>query len=94
MFAPNAPTAAEAGVPGYEVRSWNALFAKAGTSPDIVAKLNQAVRQAVELPDLKQRMLDLGLEAQSGPPQEIEARLKADIAKWGKVIADAHIPKL
>jgi tripartite-type tricarboxylate transporter receptor subunit TctC len=93
-LAPNVPTVAEAGVPGYEVRSWNALFAKAGTPPDIIAKLNQAVRDVVTLPDLKKRMLELGLEAQAGPPEEIAARLKADIVKWTKVIEDAHIPKL
>lgn len=93
-FSPNAPTAAEAGVPGYEVRSWNALFAKAGTPPDIVARLNQAVRDAVALPDLRKRMLELGLEAKAGPSEEIMAQLKADIAKWTKVIDEAHIPKL
>jgi tripartite-type tricarboxylate transporter receptor subunit TctC len=93
-FAPDAPTAAEAGVPGYEVRSWNALFARAGTPPDIITKLNQAVRDVVALPDIRQRMLELGLEAQAGTPEEMAARLKADITKWTKVIDDAHIPKL
>jgi putative tricarboxylic transport membrane protein len=93
-LSPQVPTVAEAGVPGYEVRSWNALFAKAGTQPDIIAKLNQAVRDVVALPDIRQRMLLLGLEAQAGTPAEIAARLKADIAKWAKVIDEAHIPKL
>jgi tripartite-type tricarboxylate transporter receptor subunit TctC len=93
-FSPNAPTVAEAGVPGYEVRSWNALFAKAGTAPGVIARLNQAVRDVVALPDIRMRMLELGLEAQAGPPEEIAARLKSDIAKWTKVIDDAHIPKL
>jgi tripartite-type tricarboxylate transporter receptor subunit TctC len=91
---PNVPTVAEAGVPGYEVRSWNALFAPAGTPPDIVAKLNQAVREVMAQPDVKHRLLALGIEAQAGPPEEIAARLKADIAKWAKVIDDAKIPKL
>jgi tripartite-type tricarboxylate transporter receptor subunit TctC len=94
VFASNAPTVAEAGVPGYEVRSWNALFAKAGTPPDVIARLNQAVRDVVALPDVKMRMFELGLEAQAGPPEEIAARLKSDIIKWTKVIGDAHIPKL
>ncbi len=93
-LTPNAPTVAEAGVPGYEVRSWNALFAKAGTSANIIARLNQAVRDVVALPDIKKRMLELGLQAQAGSPEEIAARLKDDIAKWAKVIDDAHIPKL
>jgi tripartite-type tricarboxylate transporter receptor subunit TctC len=93
-LSPNAPTVAEAGVPGYEVRSWNALFAKAGTPPDIIARLNQAVRDVVALPDIRTRMLDLGLEAQAGSPEEIAARLKSDIAKWTKVIDEARIPKL
>jgi tripartite-type tricarboxylate transporter receptor subunit TctC len=93
-LTPKAPTVAEAGVTGYEVRSWNALFAKTGTPPDVVARLNQAVRDVVALPDLKKRMLELGLEAQAGSPEEIGERLKADIVKWTKVIDDAHIPKL
>ena len=50
---PNVPTVAEAGVPGYVVTSWNALFAPAGTPPDIIAKLNQTVREVVALPDIK-----------------------------------------
>ena len=93
-LTPNAPTVAEAGVPGYEVRSWNALFAKAGTSADIIARLNRAVRDVVALPEIKRRMFELGLEARAGSPEEIAARLKDDIATWAKVIDDAHIPKL
>ena len=91
---PNVPTAAESGVPGYVVTSWNALFAPNGTPPEMIAKLNQAVREVVALPEIKQRLLELGIEAQAGPPEEIEARLKAEIAKWTKVIDDAKIPKL
>ena len=93
-FAPATPTVAEAGVPGYEVRSWNGLFAKTGTPPNIVAKLNQAVRSVVALPDLRKRMGEFGLAAQAGPPDEIASRLNADIAKWAKVIDEAHIPRL
>jgi tripartite-type tricarboxylate transporter receptor subunit TctC len=93
-LTPNAPTVAEAGVPGYEVPSWNALFAKAGTSADIIVRLNQAVRDVVALPEIKRRMFELGLDAQAGSPEEAATRLKDDIAKWAKVIDDAHIPKL
>jgi putative tricarboxylic transport membrane protein len=91
---PKVPTVSESGVPGYVVTSWNALFAPKGTPPDVIARLNEAVRDAIALPETKQRLLDLGIEAQAGSPEEIEARLKADIAKWTKVIEDAKIPKL
>jgi putative tricarboxylic transport membrane protein len=91
---PNVPTASESGVPGYVVTSWNALFAPKGTPPELIARLNEAVRDTIALPETKRRLLDLGIEAQAGSPDEIEARLKADIAKWTKVIEDAKIPKL
>jgi tripartite-type tricarboxylate transporter receptor subunit TctC len=91
---PDVPTVSEAGVPGYVVTSWNALFAPVGTPPDIVSKLNQGVREVAALPEIKKRLLELGIEAQAGPPEEIEARLKADIAKWTKVIDEAKIPRL
>jgi putative tricarboxylic transport membrane protein len=93
-LTPDTPTVAAAGVPGYEVDSWNALFAKAGTPPDIIARLNAAVREIVAQPDTRERMTELGLVPKAGPPEETAARLSSDIAKWTKVIADAHIPKL
>jgi tripartite-type tricarboxylate transporter receptor subunit TctC len=73
---PKVPTVSEAGVPGYVVTSWNALFAPKGTPPDVITKLNQLVREVVALPETKQRLLDLGIEAQAGSPEEIEAQLK------------------
>jgi tripartite-type tricarboxylate transporter receptor subunit TctC len=93
-LTPGVPTAAEAGVAGYEVGSWNALFARTGTPPDVIARINRAVRDVVTLPDIGKRMADLGLEPKAGPPEEMGERLKSDITKWTKVIADAHIPQL
>ena len=94
QMLPNVPTVAAAGLPGYVVTSWNALFAPAGTPPDIIAKLNRTVREVVALPDIKRRLLELGIEAQAGPPEEIAERLKTEIGKWSRVIDDAKIPKL
>jgi tripartite-type tricarboxylate transporter receptor subunit TctC len=91
---PKVPTVSESGVPGYVVTSWNAMFAPKGTPPEVVAKLNEAIREAITLPEVKRRLLDLGIEAQAGTSEEISARLKADISKWTKVIEDAKIPKL
>jgi tripartite-type tricarboxylate transporter receptor subunit TctC len=87
------PTVIESGVRGYEVTSWNALYAPAGTPPEIVARLNQALREILSDPDLKKRFLEFGIEAKPSTPAELDARMRADIAKWGAVIEKAKIPK-
>jgi tripartite-type tricarboxylate transporter receptor subunit TctC len=90
---PDIATVAEAGVAGYDVVSWNALFAPSATPPEIIKTLNDALREILADADVKKRMLDLGIEARASTPQEISDRLKADIEKWGKVIDKAGIPK-
>jgi tripartite-type tricarboxylate transporter receptor subunit TctC len=93
-FLPDAPTAAEAGVAGYEVTSWNGIFAPVGTPPPILDLLNKAIHEVVAMPDVRQRYAELGIEAKAGTPEELKARLAGDIAKWAAVIERAHIPKL
>jgi tripartite-type tricarboxylate transporter receptor subunit TctC len=83
----------ESGVPGYDVVSWNALFAPAGTPPDIVKTLNGALRDILAGADVKKRLIELGIEASASTPQEISARLKSDIDKWRQVIEKAGIQK-
>ena len=90
---PKVPTVAEAGVPGYDVTSWNALFAPAGTSPEIIATLSKAITEILATEETKARLLDLGIEAKSSTPQELTDRLKADIAKWSGIIDKAGIEK-
>ena len=90
---PDIPTVKEAGVANFDVTSWNALYAPAGTPGDIIDKLNAALRDVLADPDLKQRALDLGIDANASTPAEIDARMRGDIDKWGKVIEAAHIPK-
>ncbi len=90
---PDIATAAESGVAGYDVVSWNALFAPAATPPEIIKTLNDALKEILADADVKKRMLDLGIEARASTPQEISDRLRADIDKWGKVIDKAGIPK-
>ncbi len=90
---PNIPTVAENGVAGYDVISWNALFAPAAIPPDIVNILNSALRDVLADPDVKKRFNELGIEARASTPQAISDRLKADIDKWSKVIEKAGIPK-
>jgi tripartite-type tricarboxylate transporter receptor subunit TctC len=90
---PDIPTLREAGVANYDVVSWNALFAPAGTPPEIVKVLNQALQDILAEPEVKKRLLELGIEARASTPEEISARLKSDIDKWQKVIEKAGIAK-
>ena len=71
----------------------NALFAPSGTQPEIVKALNDALHEILADPDVKKRLLELGIEARAGMPSEIAARLKSDIDKWQKVIEKAGIQK-
>jgi tripartite-type tricarboxylate transporter receptor subunit TctC len=90
---PDIPSAREGGVADYDVVSWNALFAPAGTPPEILTVLNEALHDILADADVKKRMLELGIEARASKPDEIAARLKSDIDKWQKVIEKAGIPK-
>jgi tripartite-type tricarboxylate transporter receptor subunit TctC len=90
---PDIPTMREGGVVDYDVVSWNALFAPAGTPPEIVKTLNGALQEILAEAEVKKRLLELGIEARAGTPQEISDRLKSDIDKWREVIEKAGIPK-
>jgi tripartite-type tricarboxylate transporter receptor subunit TctC len=90
---PNVPTVAESGVPGYDVSSWNGIFAPKGTPKEIIDALNRAVNEAVAMPDVKEKFATLGVVAQGSTPEEVMNRLTADIKKWDAVIAKAGIPK-
>jgi tripartite-type tricarboxylate transporter receptor subunit TctC len=92
-WLPDVPTVQEAGVADYEVISWNALFARAGTPADVTATLNRALGEVLASADVKHRLLELGIEARAGSPEELTARLKADIDKWSRVIERAGIAR-
>jgi tripartite-type tricarboxylate transporter receptor subunit TctC len=84
--APDLPTVAESGLPGYETYSWNALFAPAGTPPEVVDTLAQAAAKAVQDPAVKQRLADLSAEAVGTGPAELARHVEAELAKWGPVV--------
>jgi tripartite-type tricarboxylate transporter receptor subunit TctC len=92
-YMADVPTVAQAGVPGYEVTSWNGIFAPHGAPPDIISTLNKAMHEILVIPEVKSRYLDLGVEAKASSPEELMARLKGDITKWAAVIEKAGIPK-
>jgi tripartite-type tricarboxylate transporter receptor subunit TctC len=93
VYAPSVPTVDEAGVKGFDVVTWNGFFAPAGTPQEVLVTLNREVRAVLADPDIKQRYADLGLEPLPNTPAELGALLRAEIGKWGRVIADAGIEK-
>ena len=90
---PQVPTVQESGVTGFEVASWNGLFAPTKTPPEAIQILNRALQDVLAAPDLRQRFLDLGIEAKASTPEELSARLRRDIEKWSNVISRAGIPR-
>jgi tripartite-type tricarboxylate transporter receptor subunit TctC len=89
--APEIPTVAESGLPGFETSTWFALVAPAGTPPDVLARLNAEVKRALAQGDVKQRFAGLGMTAEDSTPEGLDAYIKSEIAKWTKVIKDADI---
>ena len=79
-FLPDVPTVKEAGGGDFEARSWNAIFAPKGTPPEVIKTLNAALREVLEMPDLKKRALDLGIEAKAsfarGNPRPAQGRYR------------------
>jgi tripartite-type tricarboxylate transporter receptor subunit TctC len=91
---PDIPTVAETGLPGFESETWFGIVAPAGTSHIVRAKLAAVARQAVGREDTKQRFAELGMTTRSSSPEELDAYIKAEIAKWSKVIQEANVQAL
>ncbi|HEY4301624.1 MAG TPA: tripartite tricarboxylate transporter substrate binding protein [Candidatus Didemnitutus sp.] len=83
---PELPTVAETGVPGYSASNWYGFAAPARTPDAIITKLNAEITRAVTAPDTRAHMADIGLEAETSTPAEFGEFIKAEIAKWAKVI--------
>lgn len=90
---PDVPTAKEAGIAKMQAASWNALAVPAKTPKDVVARLHQAAVTALASPDVKKRLADLGVEAGSSSPEQLNELLHAEIKRWGEVINRANIPR-
>jgi len=88
---PDVPTMAESGYPGQEAYTMTGLLAPAATPKEIVALLHREIVKIVALPDVKQRLDDLGFEVLTNTPDEAAARIKTEMEKWGKVIRDAKL---
>jgi tripartite-type tricarboxylate transporter receptor subunit TctC len=88
---PDVPTVMEAGVSGYNVASWNALAAPAGTPPEVIEVLNRAAREAVASTAVRDKLGKLGVRVAAGTPAELEQLLVGEIKRWGDVIRAAKI---
>ena len=87
--APDVPTIAEQGLPGFEATSWFAIFAPAATPKDIVAKLNAEVLKVFKLPDVQEKLKTLGLDPILSSPEELTSYQAGEIRKWAKVVKDS-----
>ncbi len=88
---PEVPTMGQAGVPNYNVASWNGLAAPAKTPQAVIDRLNAAANEALKSPAVQERLLGLGVRPQGGTPQQMQALLAAEIAHWREVIRAAKI---
>jgi tripartite-type tricarboxylate transporter receptor subunit TctC len=85
-IAPEVPTLAESGLPGFEVGSWQGVFAPAGTPPDIVKRLNAEVVKILNLPEVREKLGGLGAEIVANSPEEFSALVKSEVVKWADVV--------
>jgi len=89
--APALPTVAESGVPGFDVAPWWGLLVPARTPAAVVDKLHADTAGVLAQPDLRQKLENLGSTVLGSPPEAFARRLKAEMAKWGPIIREAHI---
>jgi tripartite-type tricarboxylate transporter receptor subunit TctC len=92
--APDVPTIKETGVPGHEMPFWHGLWAPKGTPPDVIAKLNTAVKSALADPTVRARLAQSGVEIyppEQQTPQFLRAHHKAEVEKWGAVIKETGV---
>jgi len=87
--APDIPTVAEAGVPGYDANSWFGVFAPAGAPPAVINRLHTELVRILKAPDVKERLASFGAEPVGSDPARFAAFFRNEVAKWGKVVRDS-----
>ena len=88
---PQVPTVAEAGLPGYDVSAWFGLMTTGGVPAATVDRLNKEVQKILAMPDVRERLESLGVQAQGDTPKEFDALIASEISRWTKVVHDADI---
>ena len=90
-IAPEIPTVAEAGVPGYDANAWFGLFAPAATPKDLITRLNAEVVKGLQTNDMRERLRGLGATPGGGTPEHFAAFFRDEVAKWAKVVKQAGV---
>jgi len=90
---PDIKSAQQQGVANFQATSWNSYYVKAGTPPAVIATLNKALHDVVSDPEVKKKLLDLGIDSRASTPEQMDAQMRGDIKKWTEVIAKAGIEK-
>jgi tripartite-type tricarboxylate transporter receptor subunit TctC len=89
QLVPNVPTVAEIGFPDFEVLAWYALFAPRGTPKPVVDRLSTEIEKIVQLPDIRAKMIQLGMEPRYMNPEQLTAFVAVESPKWGQLLRDA-----
>ena len=89
FVAPDVPTFGESGLPGYDITSWQAMFAPAGLPKEIQMRIYTETVKALRSPDVAKRLQDLGLDAGGMAPEELTAQIRADIPRLAKIVRDS-----
>jgi tripartite-type tricarboxylate transporter receptor subunit TctC len=87
-YLPDLPTIAESGFPGYEINSWQGVFAPAGTPQDVILKINGEIVRMLSAPDVRERMAHEGADAVGSTPEAFSKRVASELAKWSKLVKD------
>lgn len=88
-LAPELPTMAESGLPGFDLSTWFAFFAPAATPPDLVQKISADMRRALELPDMKTQLTAIGIDIVGSSPGDLAAFNRSELSKWSKIVRDS-----
>lgn len=91
VIAPDVPSVAEAGLPGFDVTSWFGVVAPAKTPKDVIGKLNGEIARILKLPDVRERLLAQGAEPAGGSPEDFGRLMRDEMKKWGELIRSAGI---
>ena len=87
--APNIPTIAESGLPGFEATSWFALYASPGVPRDLQMRINAEALKVMAMPDVKQKLADLGLDINTGTPEALVTMMQGETVKWARVVKES-----